>query len=369
METMEVTPAARLVTPGCFTLPKLDPAIPSCLGFNAGRARTLSRFAHAAQAEGVPLPEGAFRTIEEVAQAQWAQYVEHAFAPNTFNLLPGSPEIRVTDDHLDVIVNADSRLNLFVLKPLVESLEASMRGLGWFVSDVVATAGSYGHQTYDMGCVSYFIETFHWQMDQFTDEEYARCMLQDQGQDVPDGPIASEVMDQLRQEYNFWPSQILAEVDGHAHLLHVSAPDAVPKPRSPGIRAIGRWVGRNRQHDHATAVADALALNRALRCARRDFVWNKPDDDGHVDLIGALGFIAWDSPSMLFEAVQHFEQNAYNGGEAVEAFARSRVALNELTTDRDLRVLARGTVQYLNRWALLEKLLSNFPIGSDDDED
>lgn len=366
METMQVIPAA---TPGCFTLPQLDPAIPTRLGFNASRARTLSLFARAAQAEGVPLPEGAFRTIEEVVQAQWGQYVEHVFAPNTFNLLPGSPEIRVTDGHLEVIVNADSRLNLFVLKPLVESLEVSMRGIGWFVNDVVAKAGSYGHQIYDMSCVSYFIETFHWQMDQFTDEEYARCMLQDQGQDVPDGPIASEVMDQLREEYNFWPSQILAEVDGYAHLLHVSAPDAVPKPRSPGIGAIERWVERNRQHEYATAVADALALDRALRLARRDFVWNKPEDHDHVDLIGALGFIAWDSPSMLFEAVQHFEQSAYNGGEAVEAFARSRVALNERTTDRDLRALACGTVQYLNRWVLLEKLLSNFPLGSDDDED
>jgi PRTRC genetic system protein F len=363
---MQVVPAGR-TPPGYFALPQLDPVIPTRLGSDAGRAVTLSRFARAADAEGVSLPQGTFRTIEEVVKAQWAQHAASVFGTGTFNALPGGPEIRVSDEHLQVIVNANSNLNCYQLKPVVEPLEASLPGLGWFVAGVVEKASYYGHQLYDMSCVSYIIDAFSAGLDDFTDDAYARHLLYENGEDVPEGPISVERVEELKAQYAFWPSQLLEDVDGHAHLYKQDAPGAKRKPPKPARAAIERWLSRNRRHPRVKAVASALELDAVFAKGKRDFIWYRDHDDDS-ETIGALCFITWDDPSTLFEAVQHIEQNAYNGGEAVEAFARCRVPITDQTTNKDLRALARSTVQYINRWALLEKLLSNFPIWENDDE-
>lgn len=350
---------------GCFFLPAIDAAIPVQLDQARKRSAVLSRFASAADAAGVPLPAGEFVTIKQVVQAQWTHYIQQRFPSDSFQMLVGAPAISVVDDHLEILIGAESTLTTFRVKTVIESLESALPGLGWFVHEQIDSAISYGHEIYSMGFVGYMLDGLCWEMNEFTDDAYARAMLMEEGSEPPKGPIDAETMERLRSDYSHWPSSILEEVDGHGHLLGLSM--AGRRQRAVSAKSAQQWLSKNRRHEHAEVVSLALELQLAFKRADRDFVWNISDDE--TETIGALCFVAWDSPLLLFEAVSHHEQNQYNGGDAVEAFARRRLAITDETTDRDLRQLAKSTADYINRWALLEKLLSKFPSWDGDDDE
>ena len=138
------------------------------------------------------------------------------------------------------------------------------------------------------------------------------------------------------------------------------------KPKVMSVRRAATWLKAHQRHKDAGAVDAAIQLHKALqKDPLREFVWNGHDDD--TETMGAMCFLCWDDPQLLFEAVSHYEQNQYNGGQAVEAFAR-RVADLAEASDEDLQDIAVTTVEYFNRWALLGELLSHFPIWEDDDE-
>lgn len=359
--------AARPASTGCFRIPAIDEAVPARLAKDLQRAQTLARFAKAAECAGVPLPIGDFLNIEQVVAAQWSQFLATNYPQGVFDGLAGEPVIGVYDDSLQVLINAESRLNAYRLKPVVEQLEAAAPGLGWFLEAVLSQASYHAHQIYDMGMATYMVEVFHSNLDEFTDQGYARALLLENGEDLPEkGPIPQETIDELKQQYSFWPSDLLVEVGGHAHLLrHWHTPSAA-KPKVMKRRQAKRWLNANPRNALASAVDAAIQLQRALeRDPKRDFVWNGHDDE--TETMGALCFLVWDVPDLLFEAVQHFEQNQYNGGTVVEAFARNTLDLTK-ANDEDLQNLAASTVEYFNRWALLGKLLSHFPIWDDDNE-
>jgi PRTRC genetic system protein F len=364
MSITEATLASR-VPPTCFSLPEIDEAIPPQLGFGVRRAITLSRFASAAVFEGIPLPEGTFSTIEEVVQAQWAQHTLRIHGHHGFQGLAGGLEIHVTDSRLEVIINAEPNLNVYQLKPVVQALEKMQPGLGWFVSEVLGKASCFGHEIYDMGFAAYMLDSMYWNLEEFNDESYARAMLMEEGGYVPKGPIDAETLERLRGEYGYWPSDVLEEAGGHVHLLRLT--DGLrTRPKSLKPAGVRRWLKENSSHRLAGAVASASTLHQEFARGDRAFVWNSSEDD--TDTLGALCFLTWDRPQLLLEAVRHHEENALNGGQAVEAFARCQLPLDTQGTDKDLRQLARATLRYLNRWALLAKLLSHFPMWEDDDE-
>lgn len=350
---------------GCFFLPAIDASIPVQLDQGQKRSAILSRFASAAEAAGVHLPAGEFMTIEQVVQAQWSQYVRQRFPSDSFQMLVGAPTISVMDEHLEIVIGAESTLTAFRMKTVIETLESALPGLGWFVYEQIDASSSYGHEIYSMGFVGYMLDGFCCEMDEFTDDAYARAMLMGEGSEPPKGPIDAETMERLRSDYSHWPSSILEEVDGHGHLLGWSTTGSRQRRVSP--MAARQWLARNDGHEHAEVVSLAVELQLAFKRADRTFVWNNADDE--TETIGALCFVAWDSPALLFEAVGHHEQYQYSGGEAVEAFARRRLAINDETMDRDLRQLAKSTVDYINRWALLEKLLSKFPSWDGDNDE
>lgn len=178
------------VSLGCFCLPAIDADIPTALDEGAKRREVLSRFAAAAAAEGVKLPAGDFRSIEQVVQAQWQQYV-NSYADGTFGGLAGLPAVEVTDEKLTVVIESRSTLNAYQLKPVVEALEKSQAGLGWFVEAVISSASYFGHELYTMGFVAYMLDNLHWNVDEHTDDAYARAMLMEEGSEPPEGPIPS----------------------------------------------------------------------------------------------------------------------------------------------------------------------------------
>ncbi len=354
---------ARGASRGSFLIPAIDPAIPPVLTKDSNRARTLAQLAKASVSVGVPLPAGEFLSIEEVVKAQWTQYLARTYPQDVFAGVRGEPTITVTDDALSVVIGACTRLNVYQLRPVVNQLESDEPGLGWFLQGVLQTASYHGHEQYDMSRATYILDGLHWDLSEFTDQAYAKRLMEDQGEEAPEGDVPPDTMERLRSEYSFWPSEVLDEVEGHKHLLGLG--EGRQKQLKPS--AVRHWLKHHADHPLAGAVRTGLELLKACeKDQERLFVWGGHPDD--LDSMGALCFVCWDSPHLLLEAISHYEQNQYQGGQCVEAFARHALDLTKSVTDDELRTFARATVDYFNRWALLGKLLSSFPVWEDDDE-
>lgn len=363
-----VASAALPAATGGLYIPTIHEAVPVRFCKDLQRSQALARFAQAAECAGVPLPTGSFLNIEQVVAEQWTQFLTTNYPRGIFDGLAGAPALAVSDERLEIVINAESRLNAFQLKPIVEGLEAAAQGLGWFVESVLSSASCHGHQMYDMSMAAYMVDVFHCDLDEFSDRGYARSLMVQNGDEaVPKlEDITQEMIDELKEQYSFWPNELLADVGGHAHLLRQFNVPGEKKPKAMSVRQAAKWLKANPSHKLAGAVDAAIQLHKALqKDPLREFVWNGHDDD--TETMGAMCFLCWDDPQLLFEAIAHFEQNQYNGGQAVEAFAR-RVADLAEANDEDLQDIAETTVEYFNRWALLGKLLSHFPIWEDDDE-
>lgn len=360
--------AAPPAATGGLLIPAIDEAVPVQFCKDLQRSQALARFAQAAKRAGVPLPDGDFLNIEQVVAAQWNQFLHAKYPPGMFDGLAGQPMVGVSDERLEVVINSETRLNAYQLRYVIEPLEEAAAGLGWFVEETLARATSHGHQVYDMGMASYMLDVFHYDLPEFSDQGYAHSLLLQQGDGAPPklGDIAQATIDELKEQYSFWPSDLLAEVGGHGHLLRQGAIPGAKRPYIMSARKANQWLKRNQGHRLAAVVDVALRLHKAFdKDVGRDFLWNGHEDE--TETMGALCFICWDDPNLLFEAVGHYEQNQYQGGEAVEAFARRILHLGE-ASESDMKDLAASAVQYFNRWALLSELLSHFPIWEDDDE-
>jgi len=352
--------------PGCFLLPAFDEQVPVALGSEHLRARLLAKFAEISAEQGVPLPAGAdYRCLEKVVAAQWQQYVDAASGGQP--IVSGKPTVVVRDDCIGFRVDALSNLNVFQLKPVIMALENSRTGLGWFVFSVLDDCRSHGHEFYDMCLAAYVLDPHHGELDEFTDEAYVRHLINYEGlDDVSKNEITPQVIERLKPDYSFWPSDVLKTVDGHAHLL---GRGRAPKPLSaPGAK---RWLADHARHRFASVVHLAAQLKAEFAADRdRAFVWNRSltDHDDDVQPIGAAGVLAWDDPSLLIELVQHHEEYAYNGSGGVEEYARSLLQGTDLEGDAGLRKLVRDAKRYFKRWGLINRLLTHFPIWEEDDE-
>lgn len=371
METAEVSPAADADL-GLFVLPAISPEVPYVMEQASERSRTLARFALAGEACGLALPGGPSQSLEDVVAQQWTIYM-HSISERLGATMLGSPSVLVTDERLSILIGARSDINTYRLKPVVESLEQSMKGLGWFITSVLNLAGRNGLYMYDMAMVAYHLDGRMTELDEFTDQHYARHLLADEGErDYDDeSEVSDQKIEELRLNYQHWPSDILQMVDGHVHLLGAisygaaSRTEKVDPPASE--TQVKRWLKANADHPQAQCVKAAMALHAALQAKDApDFSFYPAEDD--VESIGAMCFIAWDDPYLLWESAGHAEEMAYNGGDVVEAFARKNVSLVGGITDQQLADLVTETKNYLKTWHLLEQLMSNLPALGDDDE-
>jgi len=359
---IQATAQARPAWSGIFTIPSISAEVPRVISKAGKRGRVLAQFAEASKAAGVPLPAGHFASIEEVVGAQWQQLIDKAY-PNDTSVLGGAVEVVITDEKLVIWSRPSTNLNVFQAKPVVERLEALMPGLGWYAYKAVTWAHRDGLGLYDLEVVMHYGLPFSLDdLGEFTDESYAEYILLNHENRRVDA-ITPEVIAELRGEYAFWPSDILAELDGHGHLLHAPGCD---QPELATDRAVSSWLRKNVSHPDWAMVQSLRDLhaqwktksNRPGFCLRP----TEEDDDYH-DYIGATGFIAWNDPGMLLETAGHFEQNAMAGEYAGEAVGVNFLNFDgDHISDKDLRDFARDFVDYLKKRHLLAKCLSYFPI-------
>ncbi|MCV0439049.1 MAG: PRTRC system protein F [Hydrogenophaga sp.] len=373
METMESAPAAVAV-PGLFVLPTISPEIPYVLEQASERSRVLARFALAGEASGVALPGGQMQSVQEVVAQQWTDFVSQRYEGLGQTLL-GHPRVEVSDELLTIYIGADQHLPTFQLKPVVEPLEVAMAGLGWFVNEVLEQARCSGLFMYDMAMVAYHLDYRLSELDEFTDECFARLLLAEEGarEYEDDSPVSEDKIAALREQYVHWPSDILNSVGGHAHLLGtVSYKPKAKKQRNgrpASTRAVKRWLKTNGKHPQAPCVSAALDVHAALtKKGAPEFGFFQDEYSADMESIGAMCFLAWDDPHLLWETAAHAEENSYNAGDVVEAYARKTLPLKDGVTDQQLAGLVVQLKDYLNAWHLLERLMSHLSVHGDDDE-
>lgn len=344
---------------GSFVLPQVDAAVPHVLSKGGERSTVLARFSRAAAAVGVPLPEGSFSTIEQVVQAQWAQYAATKYPEID---VPGVLAVVAHDDRLSVIARPVQTLDIFDAKPLVESLELAAPGLGWFVYSCLTQAHAHGVTVYDleMAC-SHFLH-MHGDLESFTDEAYVEHLRDYEGIGIENA--TPEVIERLKEDFSHFPSDLLKDVDGHAHLLGWSR----KRPKHMTRREASMWLSENEYGEHAATVRAALELDKAW-ARDRECAFNLSslyDPEGYEEYpqsVGAVCWMTWGRPSwgLLSEAIEHYETDAYNAGCAVECFGVASLAHPDDTSDGKLRKFALQTAQYLERMQLLSQLLAFFP--------
>ena len=373
METLELAPAPSAVQ-GCFALPALSAEIPFALEQATERKRVLARLALAGEAGGLALPGGMMHTLEEVVAQQWSNYTE-ALTPRAGEGMKGTPTFLVTDEQLQVVIGARPDILTYRLKPVVDPLEAALPGLGWFITSVLDQVQSKGLFCYDMPMVVYHLDYRLTELDEFTDQCFARVVLMEEGDYdyEPGTPVSDETMEALREQYVHWPSDILAAVDGHQHLLgtvsYRPARDKRAKGTPVSLAKVKHWLRANAQHPQASCVHAAVALKAAVsKRNAADFNFFSNANGSDVESIGAMCFVAWDDPHLLWETASHAEEQAYNCGDVMEAFARKTIPLDKGLTDQQLADLVTETKGFLNLWHLLEELMSHLPVHGDDDE-
>ncbi|MDP3350513.1 MAG: PRTRC system protein F [Hydrogenophaga sp.] len=363
METAEIRPA-RSHARSLPSLPEISSEVPASLQRANTRSQILARLVLAAEAHGLKLPGGPFAQVNDVLTQQWAQYCD-AVSPELGRLLLGEPEILVSDDLLDVVINARPDINTFFMKAVVESLEKVAAGLGWFVVSVLQSARGSGFAFYDLTVVSYHLESRFWDLDEFTDECYASHLLMEEGDREygDDSKPTEDDMARLREQYQFWPSQILEAAGGHDVLLGgvVAAKDS-KKPRVAPMKpsAVHKWIKANSDHAQLECVKAALALQKHLsKKEATALIFDSGPDD--TQAVGGMCFLAWEDPQMVWESANHAEEYAYNGGDVMEAVARKTLQLDKELTDGDLSQLVVELKAYINGWHLFERLMSHFP--------
>lgn len=315
------------LTHGTFVLPEIHSEIPSAFGKDSIRKQALAKFALATEQIGIPLPGGEFTSIEKILAQQWQDHLGKTLNEHARTHLKVLPEIIATDESLEVIMTARSELNTYRLKPIVEKLEKVVPGLGWYVQETISRVRAHGIEIYDSLLLAYALE-YNYEGAE-TDEEYVRILMENEGEDSADQELTDEVIARYKENYSWFPSDILKELDGHRRLLGWAPLKGAGQVRTKTLsrrQAINSLRNRKLKGKLRECVNDAIQLDRLLAVDKKsDVHWHEVDD---ADLIGAACFIAWDRPNLLWEQIEHHETNLYNGGMAYEALGKASISID-----------------------------------------
>lgn len=357
---------------GTFVLPDFSPNIPARIGQDDELLKCLAQFSLASNAVGVPFPEGSFTTLEETVTRQWNHYLQATLSWEGQRQLAGNIEICVSAEKLEMRVAAlPHGLCVIMLKPVIEALEAHQTGLGWYVLERIESASYRGMNIYGPRLLGH--QTCGYLGDNYTDEEFAEILYEEENGEEFKGKVTPKMIAKCRESWQHFPSDVLAQVDGHAHLLgwKVKAED---KKKSSALthKQVVAIAGTNKlTKELQECVQAAIELDKCLsKKSACDVYFGAIHDidqmDGEqMDGIGTTCFMAWEDHDMLIEMVEHFERGAYESGTACEYLTMAFVDF-EATMD-EMKIMARGMRAYIKRWNALARLVACFPLIEDEE--
>lgn len=336
-----------------FTLPILSGEIPTQMGTGHLTDLTLAKLSIASNRCGMTWPAGADPKLDLLVKNQWENHLNQSFGRSLGELLGGAPEIAVETNRITFTNRAVPNINVFAAKTLVMELEAETKGLGWYVYETATRGSSHGLHIYDTSLILYHFYA-RYELNEFNDHDFAHAVLEEEGRDEE---ITEELIEELKEQYSYWPSDVLKDFEGAEHLFNPYSSQNRPKVlNAPKVK---RWLKNHPQHRLAPCVADALTLDAMLSEAdSKLFGWC----DQETTQIGATCILCWSDPSLLFEAVQEYEQMEYSCGDAEEAYARIELTIPDTQTCDGLEPFTKSVTGYIKRWHQLEKLMSHFPL-------
>jgi len=345
---------------GTFVLPRVSSEVPLVIGGEAIAYQSLAKFSLAAEKVGMALPGGPFTKLETIVKDQIQGWLEKQIGPKARETLRGQPSLIANSDGIEFFMNALSDLELLRLKPIVDALEANVAGLGWYVVDVIEKSHGRGIGLYSPASMGY--HSYHYFCGAESDEEFVKQMRAQVGEDGEENPSPEkmeELIEQARNDYAYLPSSMLNSVDGHAHLLGWASPEGKPKRKYLKSKHVASLLKKTDLWEPLRqCVLDAIALDRIYSTSKGAYSWDFSNDEDEMEPIGAACFIAWNSADMLFELIQHHEENTYNSGTAIECLCRLKVAAG--ATPEEFENFARMLRTYFLQWNALGILLSHF---------
>lgn len=341
---------------GTFVLPEIASDVPVILGSKHLPEMLLAKFSLAAERAGMQYPGGKYTNLEDVVAKQLQGWIEQNVSKDALELMAGSPSITASDSGLSFFMNAESSLRTFRLKPVVESLEAVKPGLGWFVSDVIASSSGKGMNVYGPSLIGCRAEGFFY--GETSDEGLARAIASENGEQEPEtDEEVKTVLQDNAENWPFYPSHVLEDVEGHAHLLGWDAKDGKKRSQYLTVKSVQRALKKLDMAPNLRAcVEQAVQLKLAYdRDKDHDYAWCYDDD---AEPIGGVFFLAWDSPDILYEMVEHEETELLNGGTGTDCLMRLHISSDAVEGDFDQ--LARKIRVYFEMWSALGKLMRHF---------
>lgn len=376
---------SRALRHGAIAIPSFDPTIPLRTSNDALYDTDIAMFALVSDELGVALPAIPFSSCQETLVTQWQEYLIKIGLHGPDIYINASADFSIKKGRFRFEVTTSHRPMGYAMKSVVLSLEDCAKGLGWYVVDVLFSACMHGLKTADtrdiaeLSCPSI--------LDFETDQQWAKEWLANEGRTVPAGRVNAKTMAEIRGEQTM-PSDYIAMVDGHAHLLGMERRDAdEPMTREAARKtAISGVVPA----DLLPCVQCAIALDECFKAdscialsedtsADQDCY---PGDDEEVDededeeyadpdayfeppeIVGALCLLGWDDTELVFEALQHAEVSAMQGSSATNVIARRSVSLPASPEQyRELVVQMQTYFTKLNRF---NALLNEFPMIEDE---
>ncbi len=342
---------------GTFVLPQVSSEVPLVIGGEFIAQQSLAKFSLAAEKLGMALPGGPFTTVEMIVKDQLQGWLNKQIGPNARATLRGQPALFVDSAGIEFFMKALSDLKLLRLKPIIDALEAKVAGLGWYVVNVIERSNGNGISLYSPAATSYHAYSYFCGAE--SDEEFIKEMRAQEGEDEPSPDEMAELIEQAKNDYGFLPSAVLDSVDGHAHLLGWASPDGKPILKRLKSKQVASLLKKTDLPEPLRqCVLDAIALDRLYSTTNGEYCWDNSYDQDDCEPIGAACFIAWNCADMLFELVQHHEEDAYNCGTAVECLCRFKVATDAKSDE--FEKFARLMRAYFHQWNALGNLLSHF---------
>jgi PRTRC genetic system protein F len=296
---------------------------------------TVASFMLLAHKKGIRIPDAVFTTTIEAMNSQFASYAQAQVKALAYQL-PLDISLSVFDGKIELAGHATSRCqDIFKLKEPVERLNAASPGLGWFINWLIARGHSVGMTTYDpcrvASCIGYC--WFHAE----SDLEYVAEFVEAESEE----DVTAEQMEQVRNEHNFMPSDVLNSYGGHKNLLcWYQTEDEIKASRPLTISEVRACldglvlIDKDRELVESALKFHDLLIEKKGKKSVAPQGWFEHEDNREYELesIGSMAFVVWSESDLATEAVSHYEQNAQSGEGVTDQIVSLSVELDEPTT-------------------------------------
>lgn len=327
---------------GSWALPVFSPDVPTIIRAAqlAGVQQSVAAFGLCAHDNEVKLPSGDFSDLNRAITEQWRRHIKKSLSGFKTNI-ELDVSLEADSSNLTATVSASSNLEAFLLRPMVEKLNAIRNGLGWWAANVAMSAGGGGIPIYTLRDIAELACNSVGWCEQFTDKAFLATIQENEGDD-------KLTREYVVENYHYvWPSELIEEAGGHAWLFKTRVPPknagrpwrlAHKPPRMPTTNVVRTWLRKQRDlpADVREMVQDFIALED--ECNRTDTTINqgKPcvDEEDPMaepgELIGAIGFITWDqNHDKTWEVLRDWGEQAMNSGEATYDTAMFKVPIDD----------------------------------------